>query len=347
MPLIAVAVAVFADVTATTALVAGTLGTFEAIGAVGATISAIGAVTGNKALSTAGLILGGVGGLGSLASAAGVIGDPSVGSIFGSDATSAADSVSDEGQAAFSGTTTSDTGDSLDLGDGASGDLINNVSSAAGTPGNAVDTAATTSAATPPPTSAGAVPTAPASTSQITGATDLQPTEGDVNVSQPTTAQPTAVNANPPIASIASGTAPGATAAATPGAAPGAPSAPGAAAPAATAAPVAPSAPSSTSGTSGIMGFLSKGDNAGLLGMGAIQAVGSLVAGATNPLTPAQINQLNAQAAQNQAAANLQTMQNTNLAQPIPTASRANSAPLGLINTPNNATANTTAPVTA
>lgn len=355
MPLVAIGVAVLADVSAGAALAAGTLGTFEAIGAVGATISAIGAVTGNKTLSTVGMVLGGVGGIGSLASAAGVIDDPSVTSVFGTDATAVtAPGVGDTMTAADNANLAGDADTSgIDLGDGASGDMVNSVAASVGDAGNPVaTTAAASEAATPPPVSTGtdaASAAAPASTAQISGNTGTETGSNvgnNLDYANPT-GDPTqpVTPTNPVSPAIANG------AASTPaGQAPAGtvqapaipdyqiPGAPTVTPPSVTfAAPTLPAA--DASGTSGFMGFLSNGNNAGLLGMGAIQAVGSLIAGATNPLTPAQISQLNAQAAQNQAAANLQTMQNTNMAQPIPTASRSGPN-LGLINTPTPANTN-------
>ena len=66
--------------------------------------------------------------------------------------------------------------------------------------------------------------------------------------------------------------------------------------------------------------------------MGALQAGGSFLAGATNPLTPAQIAQAQAQANANNAAAGLTNLQVSNLSQPIPVASIGSNAS-GLINT--------------
>jgi len=77
-----------------------------------------------------------------------------------------------------------------------------------------------------------------------------------------------------------------------------------------------------------ITGFVS--DNP-LLSYGLLQAGGQLISGLTSTLTPAQVSQLNAQAAANQAAANLTTQQTQNLAQPKPVASLA-----PVTGTPNN-----------
>jgi hypothetical protein len=58
-----------------------------------------------------------------------------------------------------------------------------------------------------------------------------------------------------------------------------------------------------------------------MVAFGAAQGVSSLVSGWTNSLTPAQVAATNAQAAANQAAANLQTQQLKNLQSPKAVAS--------------------------
>lgn len=342
MPILAIGAAIFADVAAAGAIAAGTLGTFEAIGAVGATISAIGAITGNKALSTAGLVLGGIGGVGSLASAAGIISDPSASSFFGSDA-SGASSMGGDLASSLTADDASNTesllqsGIPADQGSAAIGassnDFINNISGAAGGPTNAVNAAA--SSAAPPPASSGAPSTAPAAdTGSITGNTG---TESGSNVgnnvsyanpggdpTQPVTptnpVSQATISGTTPVGQAPVGTinAPNVNALPTPTIA-------------APATPVISDAAPDASGTSGFMSFL-KSSGGGLIGMGAIQALGSFISGATNPLTPAQVALAQAQARQNNASAGLQEMQNTNLAQPIPVATRS-AAPTGLINT--------------
>jgi hypothetical protein len=71
---------------------------------------------------------------------------------------------------------------------------------------------------------------------------------------------------------------------------------------------------------SGILGFAK---NYPLLAYGALQAGGQFLTGLTSTLTPAQVNLLNAQAASNQAAANLTNTQVANLSQPKPIATLA------------------------
>ena len=60
-----------------------------------------------------------------------------------------------------------------------------------------------------------------------------------------------------------------------------------------------------------------------MMAYGAVQSMSSLLSGFTSTLTPAQVAQLNAQAANNQAAANFQTQQTSNISQPKATASTA------------------------
>jgi hypothetical protein len=85
-------------------------------------------------------------------------------------------------------------------------------------------------------------------------------------------------------------------------------------------------------------------DKTGLIGSSLIKAGGSFVEGLFNPVTPAQVAALDAQAAQNRAATTLSLTQQANMKAPIPVASRkpvsaagitGAPASLGLINTPN------------
>ncbi len=88
----------------------------------------------------------------------------------------------------------------------------------------------------------------------------------------------------------------------------------------------------------GIKDFLK--DNKTLVS-GAVQAIGSFGSGLLNPLTPSQINALDAQAKANQAAARrsdaeaaILNMRASNMGQPIPVASRVTGSPaLGIVNT--------------
>lgn len=67
-----------------------------------------------------------------------------------------------------------------------------------------------------------------------------------------------------------------------------------------------------------------------------LHAGGAFLAGATSSLTPAQVKALEAQAAANQAAANLSTQQAQNMASGIPAARRlaVTGVPAGMINQP-------------
>lgn len=60
---------------------------------------------------------------------------------------------------------------------------------------------------------------------------------------------------------------------------------------------------------------------------GIVQAAGSFLAGAFDPLKPAQVDQLNAQAANNRAAAALTTQQTKNMTGQLPVASRVTGTP--------------------
>jgi hypothetical protein len=92
VPLIVAAVSIAASAGTIGAIVGGvalsslSIGAVAGVvGAVGATIGAVGAVTGNKALKTAGLVIGGIGAIGGLANAVGAFGEgATVGSVFGS-----------------------------------------------------------------------------------------------------------------------------------------------------------------------------------------------------------------------------------------------------------------------
>jgi hypothetical protein len=60
-----------------------------------------------------------------------------------------------------------------------------------------------------------------------------------------------------------------------------------------------------------------------VVALGALQAGGSLLSGPTSTVTPAQVTELNAHAAANQAATNLTNQQAANIAQPRATATLA------------------------
>ena len=324
MPVIAIGVAIAADVGASAAigsLIAGTVtltGALEVVGAVGATVSAIGAVTHDKTLSTVGMVLGGIGGIGALASSAGLFGaDAAAGTpLFGDASSSISDiePVTVTPQAASIG---------MDNGLGTAGaapvnavqegqlpDVVNSLN-----PSNPASGAAESSASDIQPVSV-----TPPAASIGSDSGNLLPT----GAGNPTGLNPasSAANATPPSGTAISGGAPGAPAAA--------PTVPG------TAAPAAPSAPSAADRGGALGGLLSFANKNPAVTMGLIQGAGSFLAGATSTLTPAQVAALNAQAAQNNAAAKLSQTQQTNISQPIPTASRTqpSAGQGGIINSP-------------
>lgn len=335
MPIIAVAVAIFADVAAGAA-VAATVGgiaaisattALEIVAAVGATVGAIGAVTRDKTLSTVGLALGAVGGIGALASSAGLFGAEAASgaSLFGGtpEATGSAfgSAASDASNAATYGATAGSTvaGEAASAGmsvaDAASAntiDFIAGTSAASAAPPGDLTTLATTSENALDPAAAltGARPTALAAGSDTT--TNIL--GGGVGL--PT---PPVPPSQPPIISDATGSLASGDASAsgqgfvnTAGGTPGG----GGGVEGFTAGDV----PADKGIFGKIMDFADKHPVAAL---GALQAGGSLLSGATSTLTPAQVNALNAQAAQNQSAANLLTQQQKNLAMPKAVASLA------------------------
>lgn len=104
--------------------------------------------------------------------------------------------------------------------------------------------------------------------------------------------------------------------------------------------PASGTAPLQASGSSSIWGDIMNTlgkPGVGTLASGVVQAGMSFLGGATNGLTPAQIAALKAQAAANNAAANLAKMQQANMSAPLPVATRSppvTGAPTGLINQP-------------
>jgi len=85
-------------------------------------------------------------------------------------------------------------------------------------------------------------------------------------------------------------------------------------------------------------GLMAWAKNNPLLAYGLIQAGGSFISGLTNPLSPAQIDALNAQADVNRATAGLIQRETANQSQPIPTVTPPPvtgrpEQPAGLINT--------------
>jgi hypothetical protein len=341
MPLIAVGIAVVADIGVGAAgfgaVLAGTASlatTFAAVGAIGATISAVGAVTGVKALQTAGLVLGGIGGVGALANAVGAFGDgATLSSVFGSSPTTAGAAAGQDTASLINGGQINETtGTDLTANGSNSSDILSTANALGGvneTTGTNID------AATGDPLSATANPTSTTdslangikgdtlqSTSSATGSptSDLpsgSPTDsasiakaGTTPSNIPTTDSNWLNNQfpNPLDGTLAK--------------APGGQS----------------YTYSSANGwapqvASGIGGFLGS-QGGGLIGMGVIQAAGSFLSGAFNPLTPAQVSAYQAQANANNASAALTNKQVSNMSEPIPTARRqaVTGAPGGLMN---------------
>lgn len=331
------AIATTAVAATTIAAVGITLTTaLEVVAAVGATLGAIGAITGNKTLSEVGMGLGIVGGVGSLAASAGLLGaDAGTAPLFGSAASDAVTPLAD--------TTSATAADAAINGAAAPGDQIANAAVAGADPGAAVTSAATsdvgngsgdiinsvgqTSANAALPQNAIASQTAQTTgnaTDVITGGDQSNPLTQGLN-------QPNA-NLPPQQAGIPQGAG---TAPSIPGVTiPGAPNATGldpiTGLPETTAdiPGVKPTLPGSAfdqsvaaNGSSGILSTLTDfAKNHELATYGLIQAAGSFAQGAFSPVTPAQVNALNAQAAANNAAAGLTNTQVANINSGVPTA---------------------------
>jgi len=325
MPVIAVVGAIAADAMAASA-VAATVGgiaeitvttALEVVAAVGATVGAIGAVTGNKTLQMVGAGLGLVGGIGAIASSAGAFGAAadSAGSVFGGSATA---------------------GDAAAGSVGANSDVISTMSNASGIPGY-------TGAATNIDAATAAIPNTSFSDAMASGAaSSLQGPSSDSSAdtltlgdSNPSAGASTANAASTPVNTTpAAAQAPGGFSLANP---PPPSLTVGADTPYSSlgASNIAGAGTGSTTPTTldGILNFVKQNQ---MLSYGIAQAAGSLISGATSTLTPAQVGALNSQAAANQAAANLTTMQTANLSQPrsIATLAPVTGAPQNIVTTP-------------
>lgn len=348
MPLVAVGIAgaslALGGASAIGAVVAGTATlatTLTAVATIGAVTSAIGAVTGSKALQTAGLVMGAVGGIGALAANAGLFGEgATTESLFGSadSATvTAPDITPDIGTV---DATTPDISASL-VGD-KGGDFVNAINSNT-SPATAASQTAQAAAAAPPPAAAASV-TGPGGGALTAGKDASVFNDGQAEVPSGQTGLINTGAANPvtstgtlppsqvgvPQGAGAVPTAPGVT---TPTAA--APSAPGVSAPSITPNVGAISAntpnipPEEPSTWHNILDFANKNP---IVAYSAINAAGALISGMFNPVTPAQVNALNAQAAANNATAAQTTQQTANMKQGVPVATRT-PANTGLINT--------------
>lgn len=349
MPAIAIvgAVAAVGFAAADVAAVGLTIGSAFAIaGAVGATLGAVGSVTKNKALSTAGMILGGIGAVGGIASAAGLFSSAA-------DAGIAAAPAAGQTTSAFGGVT-SDAANAATYGTQAAFDTGNAVGAGAGTAIPASIAADNASAgmidfvAQPPPgaaangigtfdvsqAEANPVDTlmskiAPQSTPQIgANSSDINTAaqnSGLLNNGTDTTAVTnTSQAAATPNTQVAAATNP---VQATAGNAVPLPQGPGNSA----AQPLFEDTTNtldtgiktgSANASSGIFSkILDFTHNNPLATYGLLQTAGSFLSGATNQLTPAQIAQLNSQANANNAAAALTQLQTRNLSAPKAVAS--------------------------
>jgi hypothetical protein len=323
----AVAAEVGVAVTAT-ALTVG----FETIAAVGAVLGVVGQVTHVKALSFAGLALGAVGGIGAFASSAGLLGSGAVdlgaGATAGTDAASSGvvesvasggvvDNTSTFTQAASEGATSA-APDVTGAASGAGGFIDNTSTFAQGAGGVGFSDVA---GAVKPVIQAADSANAPAGNDHATGndasaagtsggfnsGKDLIAANGSVTLPpNPPAGTPTTVAATTsqpgPAPEVGGNGAfklgPG------PGAVPG--NAPG----------------TDAGGIGGAFGKLV--DYVGqhpVVGLGALQAGGSLLTGAFSTLTPAQVALANAQASANDAAAAQQRLQTNNLQMPKAVAS--------------------------
>jgi hypothetical protein len=296
MPIIAVAVAVVADVAAGSALVAGTLTTLEAIAAVGATLGAIGAVTGNKDLALAGGVIGGIGAIGSLASSAGLLPDFGTSAATGTAATTSA---------------TSAVGDGVTAGGVGGGDIIDSF----GQVTNPADSLTAVASG-----SGSATDNFLGSLGGLGGATDATSATasvggGLINSSGPLQST-TPLEGIAPAASVTGTAAFGLNGTFQPA--------------------------GDASASTGIFGKIGDSLTTPVGVSGLVQAGGALIKGFFDPVTPAQIEGYQAQAARNRAEAALGTQQQANIAAPkavvtsVPVtgapAPLVPGAPMGMIN---------------
>ena len=359
MPVIAIIGAVVADVALGSAVVAGTVGTLTgiltAVSAVGATVGAIGAVTGNKALSYAGMALGAIGAVGAIASAAGVFGSaadlaggtaPALsGPIGGTAAEAGASSVT----SAFNSETGAVGADTIDqvtsgfaggTAPALSGPIggtvpgadatnffaadIQNPNTAAG-PAMVNDAGQATQVQMAPAAGAPAQQSPVSATGQYdqSMATPLKNLQGNLNQAEGNTAGVQQANQPAVVTGSNNPQVPPAGPANTPVAA-GGPQVTDSTGYVDNGTFDVTNPTASSGGIGGIIGKIMQfsKDNQ-LLTYGATQALGNFISGATNTVTPAQVAQLNAQAASNNAAAALLTRQTAAQSQPKTVASLA------------------------
>lgn len=329
MPVIAVAAAIGAGAIAAVDIAAvglTAITAFEAVAAVGATLGAIGAITKDKTLSMVGLGLGALGGVGALATSAGLFGAEAAGgsSIFGS-GPQAASSAADVGTA----------GGGFGGAEGLSAGIGSEVPAAAG--GTFGVDAAVSDGTIPFLAGNAAVPTAEttAAPSDLTtlATTSENATDPALKLAQSNDASPLLNSGQAQLDKTMAGQFDPLQ-----GGAPPAPPAGVDANGVSLAAPGKPLAAWQTPGTwtpgvngaegtfnvetPGIFGsLLDFAKKNPTVAMGVLKAGGSLIEGATNQLTPAQIDYYNAKAAEAQANAAMSNQQRNNLAAPKAVAS--------------------------
>ncbi len=313
------------------------LGTiFTAVATVGSVVGAVGAVTGVKELKTAGMVLGGIGGIGSLASAVGAFGDgATMSSVFGSDAAGSS----------IGGNISETTGMSVSAGDSLIG---GNISENTGL--DVVDSAAKMYDGALTTDSAGnAINLSPTGTETAMGgnatgdnlaSVGVNPPAGDTSAMLPDTVNKgSQVSSNSKFLDSTSSPSAGsqtlnpATDTSALQAPPGISTSDFAKLreiPNPVEGQVVKLASGPMQFTNGSWGLAPSGglfsnlggisNGAGMLGMGVIQAAGSLLSSSLDSLKPAQVAAYQAQAKANNAAAALQEKQNANMGQPIPVA---------------------------
>lgn len=321
MPIVAVVAAVAVDAGLATGAIA--LTAFTAVAAIGATTAAVGAVTGNKTLEEIGGALGLVGGIGAIAvgsgaAAAGDILGPTDLSDDGAAVDTAAQAATDASPSVLTSDPAAAIADANNPVGAASGSLAASEGNAAAIDGQAGTT----------PLSG----LSPDQLNQLTTTPFTQPTP-----TAPAAGNPFAADAQNAIADANAQNSVNVNAAMPPG-------------------QMGASAGQLTTGTDPNapppwLTAWQTAQNKQLLTMAGIQSGLGLISGLTNPLNPAQINALNAQAAANNAAATLSQKQAANVSQPLPTVGQptaTSAVGTGLINNKPVAAANVTgAPNTA
>lgn len=345
MPVVAVGAAIAATAVAadTIATVGFTLtAALEVTAAVGATVGAIGQVTGNQDLAMAGMALGIVGGVGALASSAGLFGsDASSASLFGTATDTSAGQVTNLAQdTTAAGAAATPADQAAQAAAAGTNPAAAATAGAAGTQPDIIDSMGNVdnAAQVPAPATGQAVSAATGNASQIVTAGQ---TQTPLASALDTTSTTNAATAAPQVASLppnqamipqGAGVAP-----------PASPAVPTSGIPASltnsgdlTASDIAELNSANPAGEAAIQNVLAGApatsggnilssiqqfakDNP-LATYGLIQAAGSFAQGAFNPLTPAQLNALNAQAAANNAAASLTNTQVAAIQSGVPSA---------------------------